>query len=99
MKTETTVTTRPEAGKDGIDTKVVINWDGMTQEDLVALAQQQLVIKLQSGWRKNGIPAEANVNAADYKVGVRAPRVKKTLEELLAELSPEDRKALIEKYK
>lgn len=95
MKTTTEVTTRPEAGKDGIVTNLTINWDGMSQDDIVALAQQALIVKLQGKWRKDVIPAgEHEVNATDFRVGVRAPKGKDSLESLLKKLNPEELAAL-----
>ena len=99
MNTNTEVTTRSEAGAEGTKTNLTINWDGMSQDDLIALAQIQLVVKLQAAWRKDGIPAgDLSVNAVDYKVGVRAPRTKQTLEQMLASLSAEQRAELLAKF-
>lgn len=97
--TTTEVTTRPAAGAEGVVTNLTVNWEGMTPEDIQALAQQALVVKLQGKWRKDGIPSgDATVNASDYKIGVRAPRVKQTLEQMLAALSPADKAALLAKF-
>lgn len=96
--TEQKVTTRPEAGKTGIVTNLTIDWENMTPDDIRALAQQSLIVKLQSAWRKDGIPAgDHTVNAANYKVGVRAPRTPQTLESMLSKLTPEEKAALVEK--
>lgn len=96
--TTTEVTTRPSAGAEGIVTNLTINWEGMTPEDLQALAQQALVVKLQGAWRKGEIPkGDHTVNAVDYKVGVRAPRQKESLESLVGKLTAEEKAALIAK--
>jgi hypothetical protein len=96
--TEQEVTTRPEAGKTGIVTNLTIDWESMAADDIRALAQQALIVKLQSAWRKNGIPAgDHTVNAADYKVGVRAPRTPQTLDQMIKNLSPEEKAALLAK--
>lgn len=96
--TNTTVSTRPAKDADAIETKLSINWDGMTDDDVQALAQQALIVKLQSNWRKNGIPAgDAEVNAVDFKVGVRAPRKPADLATMIAALSPEEKAALLAK--
>ncbi len=95
--TSTTVKTKPDARAEAIETALEINWEGMERDDLIALAQQTLVIKLQGGWRKNGIPAECKVNATDHKVGVRAPRKPADLAALIGKLSPEEREALLAK--
>lgn len=98
MKTETTVSTRPKAGEAKVDTNLTINWEGMTEEDVRALAQQALIVKLQSGWRANGIPeGDAEVNAVDFRVGVRAPRQPKDILSLVPTLSPEQKAALMER--
>jgi len=88
------VSTKLNASAEKTDTNLTINWAGMTPEDVQALAQQALIVKLQGQWRRDGaIPAEATVNATDHKVGSRAP--KKSLEETVASLSADDRTALI----
>jgi hypothetical protein len=98
MKTTTEVQTKPAAGEQAVITNLTINWDGMTEEDTRALAQQALIVKLQSGWRKNGIPqGDTEVNAVDFRVGVRAPRQPKDLAAMIAALSPEDKAALLAK--
>lgn len=96
--TTTTVNTRPAAGVDAIATNLSINWEGMTPDDVQALAQQALIVKLQGAWRKNGIPSgDAEVNATDYKVGVRAARKPADLAAMIAALSPEEKAAMIAK--
>lgn len=93
------VDTRPAAGAESVKTALTINWEGMTEDDVRALAQQALIVKLQGAWRKNGIPAgEHTVNAADYKIGVRAKREPASIEAMMAKLSPEERAALLAKY-
>lgn len=96
--TNTNVDTRAAAGAEAITTALTINWEGMSIEDTRALAQQALIVKLQGGWRKNGIPTEVTVNAADHKVGVRAPKGKPDLAAMLASLSAEERAALLAKF-
>lgn len=93
--TNTEVDTRPAAGKDAITTKLAIDWEGMTLEETRALAQQALIVKLQGGWRKNGIPAECNVKATDHRVGARAPRSKLSVLDQIKALSPEQRAAIL----
>jgi hypothetical protein len=98
MKTTTNLETRKEAGADAITTNLTINWEGMAQEDIIALAQQALIVKLQSNWRKNGIPAGAHeVNANDYRPGVRAARTPKDPLTLINAMTPEARADLIAK--
>lgn len=95
--TSTTVKTKPDARAEAIETAVEINWEGMTEDDLRALAQQTLVIKLQGGWRKNGIPTECKVTATDHKVGARAPRKPADLAVLIGKLSADEKAALLAK--
>lgn len=97
--TITTVEVDTRANKDSevITTNLSINWEGMSNDDLIALAQQTIVIKLQGAWRKNGIPTELKVNATEHKVGVRAPRSPQSLDSLLAKLTPEQRAELAAK--
>lgn len=95
--TNLTVKTKPDARAEAVETAVTIDWSKMEREDLIALAQQTLVIKLQGGWRKNGIPTELSVDAADHKVGVRAPRKPADIATLIGKLSPEEKAALLAK--
>lgn len=93
------VDTRPSAGADSVKTNLTIDWDGCSEDDLRAMAQQALVVKLQGSWRKNGIPnGDHTVKAADYKVGVRAKREPASLDAMLQKLTPEERQALLAKY-
>ena len=58
MNANTTVEvdTRPSAGAEAVTTNLTIDWADMSPEDVQALAQQALVVKLQGKWRKDGIP-------------------------------------------
>lgn len=97
--TNTTIKTKASQGEDAVETNLTINWEGMTSEDVQALAQQALIVKVQGEWRRNGIPAgDFTVNAVDHKVGVRRAPTKQTLEQMLAKLSAEERAALLSKY-
>lgn len=97
--TNTTVKTKTSAREDAVETNLTIEWEGMEPEDVRALAQQALIVKVQNEWRRKGIPAgDHTIQAADYKVGVRRPATKQTLEQMLAKLSAEERAALLEKY-
>lgn len=97
MNTQTEVTTRPSAGAEPVTTNLTINWDGMTPEDERALAQQALIVKLQGGWRKNGIPSEVTVNAVEHKVGTRAPRGPVNIESAIQNLDADEKAALLAK--
>jgi hypothetical protein len=96
--TTTEVDTRPQAGAEAVRTNLTIDWSNMTEEEIRALAQQALVVKLQGAWRKNGIPAgDHTVLAAEHKIGVRAPRGPVDVAALIAKLDPEERAALLAK--
>lgn len=96
--TNTTVNTRADKDSDAVETNLTINWEGLTTEDIRAMAQQALIVKLQGAWRKNGIPSgDATINAVDYKVGVRQARKPTDLASQIAALSDEERAALIAK--
>ena len=97
--TNTTIKTKADAKSEAIETNLTIDWEGMEPEDVQALAQQALIVKVQGDWRRNGIPAgDFTVKAADHKVGVRRPATKQTLEQMLAKLSSEERAELLAKY-
>ena len=97
--TSTNVETRPQAGQQAVETMLTIDWSDMTAEDVQALAQQALIVKLQGKWRKEGIPnGKCTVKAAEYKVGVRAPRTKQSIEQMVASLSAEERAILLAKF-
>ena len=92
------VSTAKQAGQTGIITNLTIDWSDMTHEDIRALAQQALIVKLQSAWSRNSIPeGDHTVKASAYKVGVRGPRTKMTLEEMIKSLSAEERAALLQR--
>ena len=97
MNTNTEVTTRPAAGAEPVKTALTLNWDGMTEDDLRALAQQALIVKLQGSWRKNGIPEEITVNVVEHKVGTRAARGPVNIASAVAALDDEQKAALLAK--
>jgi hypothetical protein len=97
MNTETTVSTKENKEATAVDTKLTLDWEGMTEEDLRALAQQALIVKLQGSWRKNGIPAEATVKVSEHKVGTRAARGPTDIFALISKMSPEEKAAAIAK--
>jgi hypothetical protein len=92
-ETRVSVSTKADKVAEPVKTALIINWDGCTVEEIQAMAQQALVVKLQSGWRKNGIPTDITVKAADHKVGQRAPG--KTLLEKVATLTAEQKAELL----
>lgn len=90
--TSTTISTKVNAtDKEATETKLTLNWEGMTPEDIRALAQQALIVKVQAGFRRaKAIPGEATINVVEHKVGSRAPRQPVNVVDLLKALSPED---------
>lgn len=73
--TDTMTTRRDErVGTPKIETVVTFDWSNVTTEDYRNMATAWAKIKLQIGWRKNGIPSEAKVNVKDIVPGTRAPR-------------------------
>lgn len=99
--TRCNASTKPTANGEAVNTSFTFNWDNVTVDDMRAMAQSALVIKLQSQFRRDAvkhgtpIPATLEVNVADHKPGVRAVRVTKSLDEQIAELSDEQRAALL----
>jgi hypothetical protein len=92
-ETRVSVSTKADKNAEPVKTSLIINWDDCTPEEIRAMAQQALVVKLQSGWRKNGIPEDITVKAADHKVGQRAPA--KSLLEKVATLTSEQKAELL----
>lgn len=81
-------------------TNLTVDWTDCSEDDIKAMALAGLIVKLQGGWRRNGIPAEITVKAADHKVGTRAPAAKAmTLDDLIekAKTDPEYKKLLLER--
>jgi hypothetical protein len=103
MENITKVSASTKADKsaaEAVITNMVIDWSGMTPEDVRAMAQAGLVIKLQSQFRRDAkkgvaIPKELKVKAYDHRVGTRTVKVEKPLIERIAELSDAERAALI----
>jgi hypothetical protein len=94
------ISTKPAAGMDAVKSHVTVDWTGMIEDDLRALAQQALIVKLQAnlrrGYEKNGIPTSIDVKATDYKVGTRAPKPAVDIFALAQKMSPEEKAKLAE---
>ncbi len=99
MKTQTTIKTKPNARAEAVQTSIVINWEGLSQDEIIAMAQQSLIVKLQSKWRaEENIPTgEVTVNATDYKIGVRQPKKAADIFAIVGKLSAEEKAALLAK--
>ena len=65
------VETRQNAKAQPKVTQVTVIWDGAPEATAIALAERQLVVNLQSGFRKNGIPATHTVEMKNYATGSR----------------------------
>lgn len=92
------VSTKPDARSEAQVTMLTIDWEGISPEEIRAMAEQALVVKLQGNWRKNGIPAEVTVKAADYKPGTRhAATGKGNILAAIEKMTPEEKAALLAK--
>jgi beta-galactosidase/beta-glucuronidase len=115
MNEQITILTKKTKHGSHHQTKVTINWEGVTQNDLMILARRALIYNFQVGVTKDLIPGVPEIfyinahDAADDKTPhltvVFAPKVEKPqewkdegpdLESLLAKLSPEELKVLLE---
>lgn len=90
-----TIATKVNKDAEPVNTVLTFNWDGMSEDDLKALAQQALIVKLQSGYRKNGIPETATINVAEHKVGTRAPRAPVDIFAKVGQMSAEEKAKLL----
>lgn len=77
-----------------------IDWTGVSEKDMQALAQRSIVIKWQNDNRIEGRVPETRETllAKDFVLGKRRERTKMTPEQMLASLSPEERAALLAKF-
>lgn len=91
------VSTKSDARAEAVTTKLTLNWEGMAPEEIRALAEQALVVKLQGKWRKDGIPAEAEVKVVEHKVGVRSPKAPVDIFAAINSMTPEQKAALLAK--
>ena len=97
MKREIAVSTKQDKDAPAKRTHLTINYPDGIPAWLLDGYESFLVVKLQGQWRNKGIPAALEVNAQDYAPGTRAKPM--TVEEALAALTPEQRAALLAKYK
>ena len=95
-RTTTTVDTKKDKDSPSKQTVFTIDWAGSTDAQLRAAAQAWLIVKRQGVWRSKAIPATETVMFKDHAPGLRAPAM--TLEQQLAQLTPDERKALLAKY-
>lgn len=90
------VSTKPNKAGNAVITDITIVRDDLAAQ--AALADQALIVKAQGVWRKNGIPAQATLKYSEFAPGTRHAGTSDPLE-LAKSMSPDERKALIEKLK
>ena len=98
MKTRAIINTT-QSGKKPVSTDLTIDWTGMTEDDMRAMAQQSLIIKVRITWKKNGVPAVDNIKAVDHRVGTRAVAGPVDIMAEVSKMTPEERLAMIERVK
>ena len=77
-------------------TAVTFNWDGMTDEEIRALAEQALTVKVQGKWRADGIiPGEITILVTEHKIGVRAPKKPINVLDAVKTMTPEQKAELL----
>lgn len=96
MATFTVSTKESKDAPVATQTKLTINWDGCDNETIKAMATQALVVKLQGGWRKNGIPDQFTCKAKDHAPGTRMVH-EVSIDQLVAKMTPEEKAAFIKK--
>ena len=97
MKPQTSVAAKTKINDVPLRHNLTIDWEGIDADNLQKLAQRTIVHMFHTRMRANGAIPEGNVSllATDFKLGVRAPKVQMTPEQLLAQLSPEQLTALL----
>jgi hypothetical protein len=61
-----TIRTKVNKDADSVETKVTINWEGVTMEELQKLASATVIIDQQAIWRTSEvIPSEAEIKVRD----------------------------------
>lgn len=92
------VTTKPDKDGKPVNTALTFDFTGCTPEILQAYTMQALTVRRQSHWRSKGqtIPAKETVIVKDHVPGMRA--APQSAEQMLANMSAEDRAALLKKY-
>lgn len=65
------VATKTDARAVAKTTQLTVDYANCPEQIMAGLATQQLVVRLQSAWRKNGIPAALTVAMKDYAPGTK----------------------------
>lgn len=93
--TKRSVSTKADENSEAVVTQVTFDWSGVTTEEVQQLAEQALTVKVQSSWRRNGIPTgDVTVKVAEHKPGTRNVSAKDPMaavSALLPKLTPEQR--------
>lgn len=99
MKTEHSVKTRLAAGGTQFETDLTLDWEGMPQAEIIALAAKTVVIQMQSIWRDAGkVPGAEVQRVMDLKNRPRATVITpEKIGAVAAKMTPEERAALIAK--
>lgn len=90
------VSTKKDKNAASVETLVTIIRDSDSARD--ALADQALIVKAQSGWRKNGIPATVTLKMSEFAPGTRHGGSINPLEAAKS-MTPEERAKLIAELK
>ena len=93
-----TISTAMGKGQVSKNTKLTIDWAGISEDQLKQIATSQIIIKVQSGFRKNGIPETFVISALSCVPGVRAAKVpdrQLSIEELFATMSDVEKQKFI----
>lgn len=100
LKLETFVSANTTIDKVKHVSNVTIQWEGITLDQLQALAQRSIIIRKQNEDRVTGVIPESayTIKASDYVIGTRKSKTPESIESLLGKLSPEERAALLAKY-
>jgi len=97
MKSTHEVSTKVDKDTDAKTTVLTVNWPDGQNPTVQSMAAGWLIVKLQTGWRKNGIPAKLEVDALEHAPGSRT-MAKPTVEGLAAKanvMSKEEREKLV----
>ena len=91
------VATAPKAGRPQQNTEITFVWDNVTLDQLRDVVEGALAIRLQSGWRRNGIPEQFTCNVQQYMTAprTRAARGPITPKDALAALGAMDRETVL----
>lgn len=85
-------------------TALILDYTGVTVDEIIPVAEDGLVIKLQGRWRRAGsVPATATVSVKQFiaSIGTRAAAAPVTLDRVAASfnsLSPEEQAQLMARY-